>query len=478
MKQKNQINTNFTIFEFQKNLMKKFILLISLFLGHFILFSQTRRNGGADKIVFKKISDEILSNSNAYHNLYELTKGVGVRFSTSPNYAKAVKWATKKLQNAGAEKVWTQDVVVPNWKRGKESLSIKTENGRWTSINMLSLGGSEGTNGKDLVGEILFVENIDEFKKLFSKDVKGKIIFFNYPFDQTIINPVEAYLIAGKYRWKTPSLVAEKGAIAVITRSATSAFDDVPHTGSMYYKKEAKKKIPAMTIGAKSADRLEKLVKKQKVFAKINSTSTTDGVRIAQNVIGEIKGKKDNKIIVIGAHLDTWDISEGAHDDGAGVVQCMEVLRALKKLNINNRHTIRVVLYANEENGVNGGKAYASNAKKKEEKHIFALESDAGGYAPRGISLDMIPQYRRKIFAWKSLFLPYGVYNFDEEYAGQDILPLKKQGVPLAELVPDMQRYFDIHHTKNDTFDKINRRELLLGAITMAQLIYMIDKYW
>lgn len=459
-------------------MINKILLLFTLMIS-ILSFSQRKKNDfGQDKMMFKKISDDALNHSDSYENLYQLTKEVGVRFSTSPNYEKAVKWAIEKLEKAGAEKVWTQDVVIPNWVRGKESLQIKTQNGNWKSMDMLSLGGSEGTNGKDLVGEILFVENINEFKKLFSKDVSGKIVFFNFPFDQTLINPVEAYLIAGKYRWSTPSLVESKGAIAVITRSATSAFDDVPHTGSMYYNDEVKNKIPAITIGAKSADELEKLVKKQKVIAKINSTTTTDGVKISQNVIGEIKGKKDDKIIVVGAHLDTWDISEGAHDNGAGVVQCIEVLRLFKKLKITNNHTLRIVLYTNEENGVDGGKAYAKESEKKQEKHLFALESDAGGYAPRGISLDMIAHFRRKVFEWKPLFLPYGVYNFDEEYAGQDILPLKAQNVPLAELVPDMQRYFDIHHTKNDTFDKVNRRELILGAITMAQLIYMVDKHW
>lgn len=470
---------DFIIFEKQIRIMiKKTLLFLVLIIAGLFSGQIKKENRTEDKIMFKKISDEALLNSDSYTNLYELTKNIGIRFSTSPNYSRAVKWAIEKLEKSGADKVWTQDVVVPNWIRGKESLHIKTENGKWEKIEMLSLGGSEGTNGKDLIGEILYVENIKEFKKLFSKEVKGKIIFFNFPFDQTIINPVDAYQIAGKYRWSTPSLVEEKGAIAVITRSVTSAFDDEPHTGSMYYKKEVKKKIPAITIGAKSADELEKLVKKKKVIAKINSTTTTDGVTISQNVIAEIKGKKDNKIILVSAHLDTWDISEGAHDDGAGVVQCIEILRLFKKLKINNNHTIRIVLFTNEENGVDGGKAYANSVEKKQEKHIFALESDAGGYSPRGISLDMIPHFRKKIFKWKSLFIPYGVYNFDEEYAGQDILPLKSLNVPLAQLVPDMQRYFDIHHTKNDTFDKINRRELILGAVTMAQLIYMVDKNW
>lgn len=454
--------------------MVKFLYLIPLFLGG-ILFSQ---KPVSDADMFKNISNEILLNSKAYEDLRELTKGIGPRFSATPGYEKATKWAEKKLKEYGAENIYLQEVVVPCWTRGRESLQIKTENGNWKSIKMLSLGGSEGTGGIDLTGEIIFVKDLTEFNKLFSTDVKDKIVFFNFPFDQSIVNPADAYNIAGKYRWTTPSLASRKGAKAVITRSATSAFDDVPHTGSMYYDNNEKNKIPALTIGAKSADELEALLKTQKVTAKINSTSTTKGTAINHNVIGEIPGNSDKSVILIGAHLDSWDISEGAHDNGAGVVHCLEVLRAYKALNIKNRHTIRIVLFANEENGVHGGEKYAEQVKKKGEKHLFAIESDAGGFSPRGISLDMVPQRRRQIFAFKDLFLPYGVYNFNEEYAGQDIVPLKKLGVPLAELVPDMQRYFDIHHTSEDTFEKVNRRELMLGAVTIAQIVFMIDQKW
>lgn len=466
--------------------MKKLFIILPLFLSGFFFAQKKKTTHSANNKVqrynypveFKKISDEILLNSNAYENLRELTKNIGPRFSGTPGYEKASVWAEKKLKEAGAENIWRQDVKVPIWQRGTESLQIKAENGAWKSIKMLALGNSEGTNGKDLTAEIVLVKDFQEFSSLPTDKVKGKIIFFNFPMDQTIVNTADSYLLAGKYRWSAPSLVGKRGAKAVITRSLTSAFDDVPHTGSMYYDAEDKIKIPALCIGAKSADNLEKLLKSQKVQGKLNLTCGVKGETINHNIIGEIPGKKDNSVIVVGAHLDTWDITEGAHDDGAGVVQCLELLRTFKALDVNNNHTIRVVLYANEENGVNGGETYAAYVKKKGEKHIFAIESDAGGYSPRGISLDMYPQFRRKIFEWKNLFLPYGVYDFDQTYAGQDILPLKKLAIPLAELVPDTQRYFDIHHTSEDTFDKVNRRELLLGAVTMAQMVFMVDKNW
>lgn len=464
-----------------KNFVKKILIIIPLLLWSGILFSQKKsvKAKTTDYTAeFKTISNEIMLNSNAYQNLTELVKGIGPRFSATPAYDKAVEWAQKKFLEAGADNVYKQNVKVPVWERGKEFLQIKTSNGQWKTIKTLALGGSEGTNGNDLTGEILFAKDLVEFNKLFSGDVRDKIVFFNYAFDQTIINPTEAYLIAGKYRWSTPSLASRKGAKAVITRSATSAEDDVPHTGSMYYDPDDSKKIPAITISAKAGNELEKLVKSQKVIAKINTTSGTKGETINHNVIAEIPGNKDKSVILIAAHLDSWDISEGAHDNGAGVVQVLEVLRAFKKLDIKNRHTIRFVLFANEENGVHGGETYAASVKKSGEKHLFAIESDAGGFSPRGISLDMMPERRRLIMAWKKYFLPYGVYDFDQQTSGQDILPLKKLGIPLAELVPDMQRYFDIHHTSEDTLEKVNRRELNLGAVTLAQIIYMIDQNW
>lgn len=458
--------------------MKVYYILIPLFWSGIFLAQKKKPRTVDYPTEFRQISDEILSNGKAYEQLRDLTQNIGPRFSGSKGLAKAENWAEKKLKESGATHVWRQEVPVNIWERGQESLEIKSENGNWKKIKMTGLGSSEGTGGKDLIGEILQVKSIEEFNAMPFANIKDKIIFFNIPFDQKIVNPVEAYLLVGKYRWSIPAAVSRRGAKAVITRSLTSAFDDVPHTGSMSYDPDDKNKIPAIAIGAQSADELEKLLKKQKVFAKLNSTSTFKGTQTNYNIIGEIPGNKDNSVIVIAAHLDSWDISEGAHDNGAGVVHCFEVLRALKTLNYNNRHTLRVVLYTNEENGVSGGEIYAQQVRKKDERHIFAIESDAGGFSPRGISLDMIPERRRQVFAWKPYFLPYGVYDFDQTYSGQDIQPLKKLGIPLAEIVPDTQRYFDIHHTSEDTFEKVNRRELLLGAVTMAQIIMMIDRNW
>ncbi|MEG2333838.1 M28 family peptidase [Chryseobacterium sp.] len=465
--------------------MKKILIIIPLFLGGF-LFSQKKPvkkpKTAAEKFnyheEFKKISDEILINSTAYNNLGELTKSVGARFSGTVGYAKAADWAEKNLKEAGAEKVWRQDVKVPVWIRGREYLQIKAANGDWKSIKMLSFGNSEGTDGKDMIADIMMINDVKDLNKLISADVKDKIIFVNYPMDQTYVNPVDAYLSAAKNKLLAASVIGQKGARALIIRSLTTAIDDVPHAKMIVYEPDDKARIPAITIGAKSADELEKLLSKQTVKAKLNMSAQSKGETVNQNIIAEIPGKKDGKIILLGAQLDSWDFAEGAHDDGTGVVQCIEVLRAFKALGLENNHTIRVILYANSENGGQGRDMYAAYVKKKEEKHILALGSDSGGYSPRGFRLDMSPQRRRLIFEWKNYFLPYGVYDFDQTEAIQDVLPLKKLDIPLAEMVVDTQRYFDYHHSTEDTLDKVNKRELLMGTVVMTQLIFMIDKNW
>lgn len=449
--------------------MKKLVATITLLLS-LNLFSQSKE----DSIQFNRISTEILNKGKAYNELRDLTKNIGHRLSGSEAYEKSVQWAAQKLRDAGADKVWLQEVMIPVWERGNESLHIKTNSGKWTKLKMLSLGNSEGTKGKDVSGEIIMVKSFAEYDKLPAEKVKDKIVFFNYPFNQSYIETFKGYSDASAYRSTAAMLTAQKGGKFVIVRSLSSAFDDVPHTGAMRYKDDVAK-IPAVAIGNITADELENLLKLQKIIAKLNSNCGMKGEKLSHSVIGELTGKKDKSVIVVGGHLDSWDVGEGAHDDGAGIVQSIEVLRTFKNLGIKNNHTIRVVCFANEENGVKGGQQYGKTVKEKGEKHLFALESDAGGFSPRGIALEMDDAKRNQIKSWSSLFLPYGAYNFEGRYSGTDIYPLKDMGVPTAELVPDSQRYFDIHHTEEDTFEKVNRRELLLGA---TQMIYMIDKNW
>ncbi|RQO30582.1 peptidase M28 [Taibaiella sp. KBW10] len=453
--------------------MKKCIPLLGLMIVLTGLMS--RLYAQADSVMAKNISNEIMLHGAAYDNLRVLCKTIGHRLSGSPQQDKAIAWGKALLEQSGADKVWLQPVMVPKWTRGKESLRIKNE-GKWISIPMLSLGNSEGTNGKTLSAEIIYFDNMDALKAAPEAAVKGKIVFLNYAFRQDFLKTFDAYSDIAAYRFNGANVAAKKGAVGLIIRSLSTGLKDVPHTGSMRYEDEVQK-IPALAIGNSTAAALGDWCKKGKPVAELRSECGMKEMVMAYNVIGELQGTQEG-YLVVGGHLDSWDVGEGAQDDGAGCVQSIEVLRTLKKLNIKPKHTIRVVLFANEENGMKGGLAYADSAKAKNERHILALESDEGGYTPRGFSLKMTDADRATIKTWKNIFFPMGVYDFEEEGGGVDIGPLAKQGCRLAGLMPDSQRYFDMHHSQNDVFEDVNKRELHLGAVAMTTFIYMADQYF
>ena len=451
--------------------MKLRYLTIGLFLCASNLYAQ-------DSLQFRKISDEIMLHGTCYENLRVLCKNVGHRISGSPEAAKAVAWGEKAMKEAGADKVWLQAADVPYWYRGKESLSLNMGSG-YKKVRALSLGNSQGTDGKTLEAPIIMVHDFDEFKALPESAVKGKIVFFNYRFRQDFVFTFMGYGDAVKYRWASPSIAAQKGAVGVIIRSMSTGKDDFPHTGGMHYT-DSIKKIPEMALGNITADLLEKACEKGTASAKMTSEChMMPKFEHSYNVIGEIKGTENpERIITVGGHLDSWDVGEGASDDGTGCVQSIEIIRAFKALGLKPKCTIRAVLFMNEENGDKGGEAYADSAKSKHENHVLAIESDAGGFSPRGIGLEMPEAAKQNILKYKDLFLAYGVYDFSREEGGTDIGPLKKQlNVPLAGLLPDSQRYFDLHHTDNDVFEQVNHRELKLGAVVMAQLIYLVSEH-
>ena len=322
------------------------------------------------------------------------------------------------------------------------------------------------------------VKRFEELKAMPEERVKGKIVFFNYRFKQDLIQTGEGYGDAVKYRGGGPDAAIAKGAVGVIIRSVSTGADNYPHTGYTHYA-DSTHTIPAVAIGNLTADSLEKFCNLNTVSVQIQSECKMGTPQYVQsyNVIGEISGTEHpEEIIVVGGHLDSWDIGEGAHDDGTGIVQSMEVIRAFKALGIKPKRTIRAVLFMNEENGLRGGVAYADSALKKQEKHILAVETDAGGFSPRGFAFEISDEKRQKIMQYKSFFLPYGVYSFEKNGGGADISPLKKQDVPQCELLPDQQRYFDVHHTPNDVFENVNHRELKLGAVVLTQLIYLVSE--
>ncbi len=443
------------------------------------LLISTAINAQTDSLMLRKIFTEALMNGVAYNSLRELTKDIGNRISGSPAAAKAVEWTKKKMYEAGADTVILQPVMVPHWVRGKkESAFIIEANGNKTKVSVCALGNSIATPANGLTAQIVEVNNFDELKRMGKENIQGKIVFFNYPFDEAFIQTFEAYGDAVGYRWAGPSEASRYGAVGSVVRSMTNAKDDFPHTGSMGYN-DSLPKIPCCAISTNAADLLSRIIKANKLtnFSFTQECHFEDSV-LSYNVVGELRGSEyPDKYVVVGGHLDSWDIGEGAHDDGAGVVQSIEVLRIFKALGVRPKATIRAVAFMNEENGQRGGKGYLKYAQLNKEKHIAAMESDAGGFAPTGFGLEMTDKERAEIKKWAPLFLPYGIYSFTNEGDGVDIGPLKALDVPRIGLFVESQRYFDYHHSDNDTFDKVNKRELLLGAAAMASLTWLLSTY-
>jgi hypothetical protein len=440
----------------------------------FVMVANAQNN---DSIMLRKIYDEALTNGQSYKNLEYLCKNIGGRLAGSPEAAKSVEFVKATMDKMGLDSVYLQPCMVPHWVRGAKELGevVDANTSKRTSVAICALGGSISTPPEGLTARVVEVRSFDELAKLGRKLIEGRIVFYNRPMDPKHIETFKAYGGAVDQRYAGAMQAAKYGAVGVIVRSMTLVKDDYPHTGSMGYV-DSLTKIPACAISTIGADYLSLAMQMSsgtKFFMKINSKTLADEPSF--NVVGEIKGsEKPEKIIVVGGHLDSWDNGEGAHDDGAGVVQSIEVLRILKALNYKPKYTIRAVAFMNEENGLRGGKKYAELAKANNEKHIAAIETDAGGFSPRGMSMDCTPEQKLKVKQWQKLFLPYGVYDFEKNGGGADIGPLKDQGVALFELLPDSQRYFDLHHTANDTFDKVNKRELELGGATLASFIYLI----
>lgn len=431
-----------------------------------------------DSLMIRRLADDILESGMAYENLRSLCKTVGPRLAGSPGMLKAEAWGVKTLKEAGADKVWLQECMVPRWDRGAKEQCWYMENGKKVMLDILALGNSQGSGAKGITAPVILINDFDELEKR-KDEIKGKIVFYNYKFNQKFVKTFQSYGDAGKYRGQGPSRAAKYGAVAVLVRSMSHAADNHPHTGAMNYD-TAFAKIPAAAVGLRDADKLAATIKSKgsvTVFLHTQSKMLADVP--GHNVIGELIGSEfPEQIITIGGHLDSWDPAEGAHDDGAGCVHSIEVLRAFKAIGYKPKRTIRIVLFANEENGLRGGTKYAEEAKAKNEKHFFALESDAGGFTPRGFGFTVSAAQLAKVQQWGSLFAPYGVMELTAGGGGADIGPLGRTfGTPMAGLVPDSQRYFDIHHARSDVFENVNKRELELGAVNMAALIYLVDKY-
>ncbi|WP_396140339.1 M20/M25/M40 family metallo-hydrolase [Flavobacterium sp.] len=453
--------------------MKKIALSILFFTS--VIYSQSN-----DQIMLKNIYNFSLTNSKCYSWLDHLSNKIGSRLSGSVGAEKGVAYVKAQLETLGLDKVYLQEVMVPKWVRGEKETAYFMDNKTKVTIPICALGGSVATSKSGLTAEVVEVKSLKELETLGEEKLKGKIIFYNRPFEPENIDAFKSYGKCVDQRYYGAKEATKYGAVGTIVRSMNFRLDDFPHTGAQSYGDLPKDNyIPTAAISTNAAELLSKKLKENsrlKFYMKL-SCQTLDDV-LSYNVIGEITGSvHPEKIMTVGGHLDSWDLADGSHDDGAGVVQSMAVLECFKKLNYKPKNTIRVVLFMNEENGGRGGKKYEEVSKLNNENHIFALESDSGGFSPRGFSFECDESNFQKVNSWKYLFEPYLIHNFLKGATGSDIEPLTSKKIVKAGLQPDSQRYFDYHHAANDTFDAVNKRELELGAATMASLMYLFDQY-
>ena len=431
-----------------------------------------------EEAMLQRFFSESLTHGAAYENLRALTTQHPGRLAGSKSLEGAVIWGQKALTALGLDRVYTQDVMVPHWERGApESVSLLPSTGAAVTLAAVALGNSIATPSAGITAEVIEVKSLGDLETLGREKIAGKIVFFNGPMDPTFVNPGRAYGAAGDQRNRGPIAAAKFGAVAALTRSLTHAQNDIPHTGATAYLPEGGN-IPACALSTVAADRLSAaLAADPKLRVAMTTHTSWHPDALSHNVIGEIRGSEfPDQIIIVGGHLDSWDIAPGAHDDGSGIVQSIEVLRLFKALGLKPRHTLRAVCFTNEENGLRGGTAYADAARKSGEKHLFALETDNGGFQPRGFQLgssqfDAVARASR----WSALFAPYGLFTFTPGRGGADVGPLYVLGTTVGELTPDSQRYFDLHHTTANSIDQVNARELHLGAAALASLIWLVD---
>jgi len=454
--------------------MKKLVISFVLLAAAMQSQSQSASN---DSAMIASIYREVMLHAECYENLHYLCKNIGHRLAGSESAQKAIDWGKEVLEKSAPGNVSLMPVEVPHWTRGSYEYGGYSIDGLQKEIAITALGGSVGIEGQRIIAEVVEVKSFDELKELGEEAVKGKIVFFNKPLDATLINTGAAYGGGYPIRGQGPSEAAKMGAVACLIRSLTLADDDFPHTGATSYEKDVRR-IPAAALSAVASRQLSQDLKKNAALQFSLQLSCEAFERTMQaNVIAEIRGTEfPNEYITVGGHLDSWDIGEGAHDDGTGIVQSIEMIRTLQAIGYKPKRTIRAVLFINEEFGNDGGETYARICKESGLVHVAALESDGGGFTPVGFNCDINDTQYELVESWLPILEPYNLFRFRRGGSGVDIRPLKDDRIALFGLSVDGQRYFDYHHTNNDRFENVNKRELELGAAAMTSLVYLLDQ--
>ncbi len=446
----------------------RYIFCLFILGGRLFAFTQVKNDQVSNLV---KPQQELINSSQTLHHL---CKSIGPRLSGSANAQKAVEYGFARMKEYGFDTVFLQPVMVPHWERGKVEAAVCNEK----KLHIKALGGSVGTDGKVFEAEIIEVKSFTELEMLGEEGVKGKIVFYNRPMDPKFKDTFTAYSGAVDQRGDGAPKAARFGAKAVLVRSMTLRLDQFAHTGSLRYA-DSIPKIPAAAISTEDAEWLSQTLETKKLRVSLELSCQKFEDAPSFNVVAEMRGTQfPNQFISMGGHLDSWDVGEGAHDDGAGVVQSLEALRLLKEMNYKPKHSIRCVWFMNEENGNRGGLKYAFLADSLKEQHIAAIESDRGGFMPEAFSIDgpetFVAQFQKFIPELKET----GVSEIFAGYGGVDIGPLKKYypNIPLIGLVPNSEKYFDYHHADTDVFEAVNPKELQKGAEAMAILARLLDQ--
>ena len=436
-------------------------------------FSAENYHDAANKII-----EASRKSNNAYLMLQELCDDIGHRLSGSPSLDRAIEWANKTLKKQGHENVQSEKVMVRKWVRGNETAQLTFP--RQMDIPMLGLGGSVGTGNRPIAGEVIVVDSKQELDELADAAIQGRIVVFNHTMPPYSETDGSGYGAAVQYRMNGATWAAERGGIAALVRSVTAYSLQSPHTGAMRYSGGADvPKVPTAAISVESATMLRRL-QDRGVLPRVSlyMQARDEGEVPSANVVAEIVGsEKPEEIVAIGGHIDSWDVGQGAQDDGCGCVVAMEALNVIRKLGLKPKRTIRVVLWTNEENGLAGGRSYA--ARHQDEVHVAAIESDSGGFRPQGLSIDMEDDKKEQIAVVQlgkvlSLLEKVGSTRATTGYSGADVNPLKPSGTACMGLRVDGRLYFNTHHTAADTVDKVDPKELADCVATVAVASFVI----
>lgn len=417
---------------------------------------------------YRTTADSIIAlartDSSAWNTLAELTDTFGPRLSGSESLEGAIDWVLAHLRREGFAEVRGEPVMVPHWVRGAESLTLVEP--RKANLLLLGLGNSVGTPAGGITGEVLVVSNFDELKANAAR-VKGRIVLYDAPF--------VSYGATVRYRAQGPSEAARLGATAVLVRSVTPQSLATPHGGSLAYDSTAPR-IPAAAVTVEDAmmmhrmqDRGQKIV----VTLKMGAQMLPDAP--SRNVVAEIRGsERPDEVVVIGGHIDSWDVGQGAMDDGGGCLVAWEALRLIKELGLTPRRTIRLVLWTNEENGTRGGEGYRDAHAADLDKHVLALESDNGAFRPRGFGFTGSDSARAIIRQVAALLQPIGADSVQRRGGAEDIGPIMQRGVPGMNPVVAGEKYFWYHHTNADMMNVLDPADMQMLSASIAVMAYVV----